>query len=74
MRLVNTINGLLLLVLGMLISASVTSTIYRPDVTTVGQVESRDSERGNEQEKRERLILPDDGCCMYAHRQHAYFQ
>jgi membrane-bound lytic murein transglycosylase D len=70
MRLVNTINGLLLLVLGMLISASVTSTIYRPDVTTVGQVESRDSERGNEQEKRERLILPDDGCCMYVHRQH----
>ena len=63
-RLINRINRLLMLVLGMLISATVTSTIYRPDITLV---EHEDSRIGAQDKGH--VILPDT-CCMYAFQHH----
>lgn len=68
MRLNNRINGFLLLVLGMLISASVTSTVYRPGVTLLGQKESLESELNKDRQDQD--IVAGDNCCMYTYLHH----
>ena len=68
MRLNNRINGFLLLVLGMLISASVTSTVYRPGVTLLGQKESLESEL--KKDRQDQDIVAGDNCCMYTYPQY----
>ena len=64
MRLTNRMYRILTLVLGMLISATVTSTIYLPNTMLGDQGDSRNKTQGKGQE-----IMPDN-CCMNVSRSH----